>query len=101
MLDSDIVPGATFCAMHSHPYITSIDDLNRGVTCHEEGPYSLTEARIDDLNDDNHDFGIGTPTDPGDEAWWNTTSTPLYLLVPTGTVIKKRDHTGGPWEVWP
>jgi hypothetical protein len=89
--------------MHSHPYFnhTTNAELNRGKTCHGGGPYNLSAQDIQDLNSDNHDFGIGTSQDPGDELWWNSTSTPLYLLVPTGGTIKKQDHIGGPWVVYP
>lgn len=80
--------------MHNHPYFTHNHEYLRGEGCHGADT-PLSEQGLDFLNFLNHYFS------DGDADWWNTTSTPLYLLVPDGGIIKKQDQTGGPWTVFP
>ncbi len=93
-------PAGRLGAMHSHPYFQDNDEYLRGNGCHGD-TNPLSPEGLEFLNFVNHYFAIGTTEEPGDELWWNTTSTPLYLLVPDGGIIKKQDHTGGPWIVYP
>jgi hypothetical protein len=73
--------------------LASIRHVPAGVGCHQE-TQPLSGNLLTQLNNANVNFGIGTPQMPGDEKWNNDTNTPLYLLVPLGGTVKRRDPNG-------
>lgn len=98
-----LISAGAYAGFHSHPRFSHESQLNRGETCHGEGPYDLQPFQIASINQQNVNFqgdSIGS-TQGGDFLWPPNTNSPLYMLTPNANVVKILDTNLQVDEVWP